>query len=109
MSKWLWVILILLLGGGAGYLVFYLTDSTTASYVVGVVGSAAGLASLYVALQAEGRAADIKSKLKIGQSRNLKVTSVEHKGSVPTIESDVQIDKIEDGEVRGVRSEETKD
>lgn len=111
MSKTLQAILVLLLAGGGGYLVYYLTDSNTAGYIVSVVGTAAGLTSIFISLRGKGASTEgpqrpaIESKVKIGRAENAKITGVDYSGKTHT-KSDVQIDEIKGGEATGVRSKE---
>src|SRR5918995_582260 len=105
MRKALWAIMILVLFGVAGYLIYSITGSDAAAYIVSVIGSATGLAGLFITLrtkdQSRGRGISLQAR-RVG--RGGKVTGVDGLPMSKTPPSDVNVDaeRIQ-GDVAGAR------
>ncbi len=95
------IVAVLVVSGLLGWLVYSMTDSTTAAYIVSCAGSAAGIAALFLALRGGG---GIDSRIKIKKSAKAEVAGVSYSGSAepPQVKSDVDIGSVEGGKVTGV-------
>ena len=96
------IIAVLAASGLLGWLVYRMTDSTTAAYIVSCAGTAVGIAALFLALKRDG---GIDSRIKIKNSSKAEVAGVSYSGSAepPEIKSDVDIGSVEGGKVTGVQ------
>jgi hypothetical protein len=99
------IIVVLVLGGVAGYVAMLVWSSQTAGYIVGVVGAVLSAAAL--AAGTSDRRAEIASKVRVRRVRRSNVVGVDADDTAGSIDSDVNVGRIEDGTVVGVRKRRT--
>ena len=89
-----------------GALVYWATDSTVATSIVGVLAMAAGIAALALKQSAGGNSPSIRSRIRVGSARGSKVTGVVWRGKRDSdIDSRIRVRRADNGEVTGVRED----
>ena len=106
MSRVVVILVVLAVACAIGYVVWLLTDSTSASYIVGVVGTALGAAAL---LSPEGRrfTAGVKSRVRVGTARKSRVTGARVTDK-RDVDASVRVRNADDSEITGVTTEPTE-
>jgi nanoRNase/pAp phosphatase (c-di-AMP/oligoRNAs hydrolase) len=115
MRRPLTLIGILLAAAAVGYVLWQLTDSTTAGYLVGLAGVAAGFAALTLPAQRVRSAMRLRVRQQLGSVRNSRVTGIEIQASgahaeAHALEAETQtlegIEACVDQRARGVENSE---
>jgi hypothetical protein len=99
------IIVILVLGGVAGYVATLVWSSQTAGYIAGIVGAA--LSAVALAAGTSDRRAEIASKVRVRRVRRSNVIGVDTDDTAGSIDSDVNVGRINEGTVIGVRKRRT--
>lgn len=99
------IIVVLVLGGVAGYAATLVWSSQTAGCVVGIVGAALSAAAL--AASTSDRRAEIASKVRVRLVHKSSIIGIDTDDTIGSIDSDVNVGRIEEGTVVGVRKRQT--
>jgi hypothetical protein len=106
MPVWARITLAFVISVIVGLVVWYVSRSTTATYIVGVLTMAAAIAALFAVSSSQSKGRLTRSRINIRRARNSNITGVirpaKHDGD---IKSDIKVRDIDDGDVTGVRQD----
>lgn len=106
MPVWARITLAFVVSAMVGIVVWYVSRSTTATYIVGVLTMAAAIAALFAVSSSAGKDRLTRSRIRIRRARNSNIIGVirpaKHAGD---IKSDIKVRDIGDGDVTGVRQD----
>ena len=93
---------VLAVAGLAGWIVYALTDSETAFYIVSAAGAAVGLAALVISMLRQRSGISSTVKVRTAKNSTIKGVSYSDTDSEPSIKSKLEINDIEGGNATGV-------
>jgi hypothetical protein len=100
------ILAVLVAAAVAGYVVWLLTDSTTASYIVGVVGTAVGIAALVVSPGGD-RGSRLRARLRLDNVTESNVTGVDATSDADA-NATIRTKDVKGSSLTGVRSRPRK-
>lgn len=92
----------------AGLAVWLATDSTTASYIVGVVGAGVSIAALVIAVSDKGPGPALRARLRLDRVLSSRVVGIDRGPGDGDASADIRTGDIEKSEIIGVRSQSKK-
>ena len=102
MNRLLIAIVVLLVSGVIGYVIYSISGSQVAGYVVSCAGPAIALSALVLSLlQSKAR---ISSSVRVGSAKNSDIKGITYSGTetIQAVESSLEADKIDGGSAIGV-------
>ena len=105
MPVWVRITVAFVVSAIVALVVWYVSGSTTATYIVAVLTMAAAVAALF-AVNSSGKGRLIRSRIKIRRAHNSNITGVIRPAKYDgDIKSDIKVRDIGDGDVTGVRQD----
>jgi hypothetical protein len=106
LRTWLRIVIAFVVAAIVGLIVWILSGSTFATYLVAVLTMAAAIAALFAVNSSHEKRNRIKSRVKVGRAGRSNISGVVRHGQESgDVSSHVKVRKLDDGDVTGVRED----